>query len=190
MKFGFSYRENSFTPAETASITGVALHLQRDWRSQGLLRAREGGRAAFMPRELAEMRLMMKLRALGVSLSHAKPLAEEAAPAVIYAAISTAHPNAIGVDGPTERAVEFRDLVDRETDGDYLHTLAGSANDAVHRFAVIVGDRCVLVPTLGEGEMLDNHEVGGLINLWGVAESILKAVGRPLFTLVAPHNLR
>ena len=74
------YREGQFTPSETAAITGTPLHLQRDWRSQGLLRARQGGRASFTPRELAEMRLMMRLRGLGVSLSDAKRAAVEAAP--------------------------------------------------------------------------------------------------------------
>ena len=45
MDFSLRYREGQFSPADAAAITGVALHLQRDWRSQGLLKAREGGRA-------------------------------------------------------------------------------------------------------------------------------------------------
>lgn len=188
MSFGFSYREGSFSPAEAASITGVAMHLQRDWRSQGLLRARESGRAAFAPRELAYMRLMMKLRALGVALADAKPLAEEAAPAVIYAAISHHYEKAIAVDGPAESASKFRDLVSRDTNDGYLHMLAGSNRSSAHHFAVIVGDRCILVPTLGEGEMLEHDEVGGLINLWGVANALISEAHRPLFTLVAPQT--
>lgn len=189
MGFGFSYRETSFSPAETASITGVALHLQRDWRSQGLLRARDSGRAAFTPRELAEMRVMVKLRSLGVSLAVAKPLSEEAAPAVLYAAIANIPGRALAVDGPPEAAAKFMDAIDRQSDGDYLHQLAGSSAASTHRFAVVIGASCVFVPTLGEGEMLNHVEVGGLINLWAVAEAIVGAAERPLFTLVMPKNV-
>ena len=188
MGFGFSYRETSFSPAEAATITGVALHLQRDWRSQGLLRARESGRAAFTPRELAEMRVMVKLRSLGVSLADAKPLSEEAAPAVIYAAISHSPDSALAVDGPPDTAGMFIDAIDRQSDGDYLHHLAGSSAASAHHFAVVIGASCIFVPTLGEGEILNHVEVGGLITLWAVADAIVAAAERPLFTLVMPKN--
>ena len=62
------HRQDEFTPSEAAAITGLSLTLQRDWRSQGHLRPRTSGRAIFSPRELAEMRMMMKLRGLGLPL--------------------------------------------------------------------------------------------------------------------------
>ena len=97
-------REGQFTPSETAAITGTPLHLQRDWRSQGLLRARQGGRASFTPRELAEMRLMMRLRGLGVSLPDAKRAAVEAAPGVVFIALAHHRDQTLTVEGTAAEA--------------------------------------------------------------------------------------
>jgi DNA-binding transcriptional MerR regulator len=183
------YRETLFSPSEAALITGLSLHLQRDWRSQGLLRAREGGRASFTPRELAEMRVMVRLRSLGLPLPEVRPVAEQAAPSVIFMALAD-HPDlTLNAEGSDEEARRYMDALNRATDSQYLLTLAevASRND-VYRNAIVADGACELEHALHEDVLEESTEVAGVVNLWAVARAIAKATPRPLFTLVPPRN--
>lgn len=183
------YREGQFTPSETAAITGTPLHLQRDWRSQGLLRARDGGRASFTPRELAEMRLMMRLRSLGVSLPDAKRAALEAAPGVVFAALADHQTRTLAVDGTAQDAAAYIATLEEEGDHAYMLILAElDGMDQVYRHAVIEDGECRLLHALSEDAADETVEAAGLINLWAVAAAIAKSAPRPLFTLVAPKR--
>lgn len=183
------YREGQFTPSETAAITGTPLHLQRDWRSQGLLRARQGGRASFTPRELAEMRLMMRLRGLGVSLPDARRAAVEAAPGVIFAALADHQSRTLTVDGTAEESAAYIEALERAGDHSYLLILAElESMNQVYRHAVIEDGECRLLHVLSEDAADETVEAAGLINLWAVAGAIAKATPRPLFTLVIPKR--
>jgi len=186
-----SYREGQFTPSEAAAITGLSLTLQRDWRSQGHLRPRTGGRASFSPRELAEMRLMMKLRGLGLPLPESRKVADEAAPSIVFAALANHRAKTLAVDAAPERAAEYIDVLERQTDGGYLQTMAGlPALDGLLRHALLEGGKCTLLPTLGDDAVDETIEAAGLINLWAVAGAIAEAATRPLFTLVLPAGYR
>lgn len=189
MNVALKYRETLFSPSEAAAITGLSLHLQRDWRSQGLLRAREGGRASFSPRELAEMRVMVRLRGLGLPLPQARHAAERAAPSVVWVALNE-HPEAtIAVDGAQETADAYRARLDRSTDSTYLLTLAEiDINASRYRHAVVVEGECTLEPALKDDVLDETTEVAGIVNLWAVARAIAMATPRPLFTLVPPRN--
>jgi DNA-binding transcriptional MerR regulator len=183
------YREGQFTPSETAAITGTPLHLQRDWRSQGLLRARQGGRASFTPRELAEMRLMMRLRGLGVSLSDAKRAAVEAAPGVVFIALAEYRDQALAVDGAAAEAAAYINSLERAGDQAYLLILAElEGMGEVYRHAVIENGECRLLHALSEDAADETVEAAGLINFWAVAGAIAKALPRPLFTLAIPKR--
>lgn len=183
------YREGQFTPSETAAITGIPLHLQRDWRSQGLLRAREGGRASFTPRELAEMRLMMRLRGLGVSLADARRAALEAAPGVIFAALADHPSRTLTADGTAEESAAYIKALERAGDQDYLLILAElESMNQVYRHAFIEDGECRLLHGLSEDAANETVEAAGLINLWAVAGAIAEATPRPLFTLVIPKR--
>lgn len=183
------YREGQFTPSEAAAITGTPLHLQRDWRSQGLLRAREGGRASFTPRELAEMRLMMRLRSLGVSLPDAKRAAVEAAPGVVFAALADHQPRTLAVDASKQEADAYIESLEKAGDHAYILTLAEiDGMGQVYRHALIEDGQCRLVHALSEDAADESFEAVGLINLWAVAAAIAKLAPRPLFTLVAPKR--
>lgn len=191
MDFSLRYREGQFSPADAAAITGAALHLQRDWRSQGLLKAREGGRASFTPRELAEMRLMVKLRGLGLPLPEARKAAEEAAPGVIFAALANHPEKALAVDGPADVAGAYIKSLEDKSDEGYLQVLSDlPATERGYRFAVIEEGRCSLLKELNDDTVDNVVEVAGLINLWAVARAIAEAAPRPLFTLVVPRGLR
>ena len=190
MDLRLRYRDGQFTPSEAAAITGVPLHLQRDWRSQGLLRAREGGRASFSPRELAEMRLMMKLRALGLPLVEARKAAEDAAPGVIWSALMNHRDKALAVDAPDDLATEYLKALE-ENDDAYLVALADlPAGESGFRYALIQNGECLLLDDLDADTMRDDVEVASLINLFGVARAIVEAAMRPLFTLVVPKGFR
>lgn len=183
------YREGQFTPSETAAITGTPLHLQRDWRSQGLLRAREGGRASFTPRELAEMRLMMRLRSLGVPLPDARRAAVEAAPGVVFSALAEHQKQTLAVEGTAAEATAYIDSLERAGDQSYMLILAEIDDMAqVYRHAFIEDGECRLLHALNEDAADETIEAAGLINLWAVAAAIAKAAPRPLFTLVAPKR--
>lgn len=183
------YREEQFTPSEAAAITGTPLHLQRDWRSQGLLRAREGGRASFTPRELAEMRLMMRMRGLGVSLPDARRAAVEAAPGVVFAALSEYREQTLAVDGTGAEAAAYINSLERAGDHAYMLVLAELKDmGRVYRHAVIEEGECRFLHSLSEDAADETLEAAGLINLWAVAAAIAKAAPRPLFTLVMPKQ--
>lgn len=191
MKLDLRYREGQFTPSETMAITGVALHLQRDWRSQGLLRPREGGRASFSPRELAEMRLMVKLRTLGLPLVEARCVAEEAAPGVVFAALANEPKKALVIEGSDDQASAYRAALEQEADENYLLLLADLPTmQHVYKYALVENGKCHLLKTLDEDAMDDDAEVAGLINLWAIARAIVGEIPRPLFTLIVPRNFR
>ncbi len=183
------YREGQFTPSEAAAITGTPLHLQRDWRSQGLLRAREGGRASFTPRELAEMRLMMRLRSLGVSLPDAKRAAVEAAPGVVFFAVADHRHRTLAVEGTPEVADAYIASLEKAGDHAYLLMLADLKDmSQVYRHAFIEDGECRLLRALSEDAADESLEAVGLINLSAVAAAIAEVAPRPLFTLVAPKE--
>lgn len=191
MDLRLRYREGHFAPGEAAAITEVSLNLQRDWRSQGLLKAREGGQASFTPRELAEMRIMVKLRGLGLPLPLCRQAAEDAAPGVIFAALANHLDKALAVDAPPEVAAEFIKALEKTTDAGYLYTLSDITNtDRVYRYALIQNGECSLLYEVGEDVMSETDEVAGLIHLWGVSKAIVDAASRPLFTLVVPASFR
>lgn len=191
MKYSLRYRETQFSPSEAAAITDVALHLQRDWRSQGLLKAREGGRASFTPRELAEMRLMVKLRAYGLSLADSRRVAEEAAPGVIFAALADRRSKALAVDAPENLATAYLEALERGSDDGYLALLSDlSESDRGYRYAVIENGRCSLLKELNDDAVDEDVEVAGVINLSAVARAMVEAAPRPLFTLLLPRDFR
>lgn len=137
---------------------------QRDWRSQGLLQAREAGRASFSPRELAEMRVMVKLRGLGLPLPEARSAAEDAAPGVIFAALANHPKMALAVDAPPDQAADYLKMLEQESDAGYLQILADLPEmKQAYRYAVIERGKCSLLPTLGEDsvDVRSNSELRG-----------------------------
>lgn len=184
-EMGVRYREAQFSPSEVVSITGLSLGMQRDWRSQGLLRERQGGRASFSPREVAEMRMMVKLRGLGVSLQDCRSVADRAGAAVIFAALSNHLEEAIAVDGPEDTAAELMETLQEHRGHTSLLALADvpSVNEA-YRHALVENGECFLVQGLDDTTVDEHVEVAGIVNLWAVAEAIVTASPRPLFTIV------
>jgi hypothetical protein len=136
------------------------------------------------------MRVMMKLRALGLPLAEARRAAEEAAPGVVWAALVNHRDKALAVDAPRDLATEYLKALEKNDDA-YLIALADfSPGEHGFHYALIENGQCLLLSTLDEDTMSEDVEVGGLINLWGVARAIVEAAMRPLFTLVVPKGFR
>ena len=191
MHVSLRYREEHFTPAETAAITGLSLTLQRDWRSQGLLRSRTSGRASFLPSELAEMRLMVKLRELGFTLPVAREAADAAAPSVIFAALAEHSAKALTVDAPADQAEAYISFLEQQTDEGYLLTLAGLASVSdLRRHAILENGRWTLLRELEEDSLGDDVEAASVVHLWTMARVIVETAPRPLFTLMVPRDFQ
>ena len=116
MDWPLSYRQTQFTPAEVVAITGLTHALQRSWRSQGLLTARTTGHKRFEPVELAEIRIMVVLRSLGLGLQDCREAAEAAAPSVLFLALINQPHLSLGWDAESDRAGRYIDALGWEKD--------------------------------------------------------------------------
>ena len=192
MNWPLSYREGQFSPAEAAAIAGLSLTLQRDWRSQGHLRPRTSGRAKFSPRELAEMRIMVALRSLGLSLPERRAIAEQAASSVLYMALSD-YPGSLAVEAPdrggADRGDRYLKALDRGTDGRHLNQLSG-LEEAPYFYVLLQGRRGDLRYDLQEPALEPSVEASGLVNLQATAARLAEAAKRPLFTLLVPMEFK
>jgi hypothetical protein len=187
LKGAFRFREGQFSPSEAAAITGLSLTLQRDWRSQGHLRPRTGGRASFSPQELAEMRVMVKLRGLGLPLPESRRIATEAAPSVVFVALANHSDKTLAVEAPAGGAEDYIEALEKETNDGYLCMLANlAARDGLYRYAILEGGGCKLLVTIDDDVVGEDTEAAGLIKLWACARFIAESSPRPLFTLIAP----
>ena len=191
MNWPLSYREGQFSPAEAAAIAGLSLTLQRDWRSQGHLRPRTSGQAKFSPRELAEMRIMVALRSLGLSLPDGRVIAEKAASSVLYMALD--HSGALTVEPPdhggAERGERYLKALDRGTDGRHLNQLSG-LEDAPYLYVLLQGRRGDLRHDLQEPALDPSVEAYGLVNLQATAVLLASNAKRSLFTLLVPTGFK
>ena len=132
---------------------------------------------------------MVRLRSLGLPLPQVRPVAERAAPSVIFVAISNHRDATLKVEGPDENARQYLSDLQQATDGRYLLTLAEVASQTdVFRDAIVADGACELEHALHEDVLDEATEVAGVVNLWAVAKAIAMATPRPLFTLVAPRD--
>lgn len=137
------------------------------------------------------MRLMVKLRALGLPLPESRMAAEGAAPGVVFAALANHQDKALAVDAPADVASAYLKSLEGKIDEGYLLILSDLPETKhVYRHALVENGECALLKKLDDDVMDENVEVAGLINLWAVARAIVEAAPRPLFTLVVPRNLR
>jgi len=137
------------------------------------------------------MRVMVKLRGLGLPLPESRKVAEAAAPSVVFKALADHREKTLGVDATPERAAEYLGMLEKETDGGYLYTLADLAiADGLFRHAFLESGKCSLIPTIDDDVMGEDIEAAGLVNLWASARVIAEAVPRPLFTLIMPSSFR
>jgi hypothetical protein len=187
MSESFAFREERFTPAEAAACTGLTTTMQRDWRRHGLLPTRLGSPGSFTPLDLAEIRLMLQMRQLGLERSVSRPFAQVAAPMVLFFALAD-WPQSWAVDGAEEAAKTFRTHLEKRGDS-HLRTLAGLTS-GLCRYGIGRDDSIEFVPSLSDELDGDAEEVTRILNLQAVAGRIVEAAQRPLFTIVAPESFR
>lgn len=155
-----------------------------------MLPTRTTGKASFPARELAKMRVMMKLRELGLPLKEAHRNAEIAAASVVYAALHQNPASTIGVEGPGDLSARYLDEV-AGADSDAFSTLADVLDLLeFYQHAIIQNGQCDLVPALHEHILDETAEVAGIINLSAVATSLTNRLPRPFFVLTMPKGYK
>ena len=179
------YREGLFTPAEAAACTGLSPAMQRNWRQAGHLPARTTGVALFGPRDLATIRLMVLLREVGLGPALSRPVAEEAAPSVVWLAL-TDHPETWTVAGPPEAADAYRQRL--ETLGDRnLRDMAGLMGRAF-AYGVAQGKTVQFFSEIDSETFNEDDEVESVIKLGAIAARIAREATQPLFTISTPNR--
>ena len=175
------FREETFTPAETAVVTGLSTTMQRDWRHLGHLRSHGAGRAYFKPRELAAIRVMLSLRRLGLSLEDARAAAEATAIGVLVMTLD--HEEALGCEGTPEQRAVYIAALEPGYDNT-LGALGGLAVPDPPRFIMLQDGVVRFVPELNSSEVADDSETGGYVNLQATARLLTESLPHPLFTLL------
>lgn len=179
-----TFREERFSPAELAACTGLSPSMQRDWRRHGHLRSEYRGSATFSARELAEVRLMVLMRQMGLGPSKSRSLADLVAPSVLWLALAD-WPESWAVDGRGGDVDAYRSSLEKLGD-EHLRLMAGLDGPA-YRFGTLAGDTVQFTPALDQDE-LGQDEITSIVNLDAVAARIVAAAGRPFFTIIAPPS--
>jgi len=137
------------------------------------------------------MRVMVKLRSVGISLADSRQVAEESAPGVVFAALLNHADKALGSDEDRDRAAAYRDALERESGDGYLRMIADLTEaDPFYHYALIDNGKCSLLPELKDDAVSDDEEASAFVNLWAIAKTIATAAPRPLFTLLVPRSFR
>lgn len=179
----FTYREGLFTPAQAAACTGLSPAMQRNWRQAGHIAGRTTEVALFGPRDLAAIRIMVVLRDVGLGPALSRPIAERAAPSVVWLALLT-YPETWTVSGDPEAAAVCRGRMD--LDGDrHLQKMAGLTGSPA-LYGIAQGKTVEFFTALDEAAFDEDDEVETVIKFNAVAKRIAKAATQPLMTVIAP----
>lgn len=179
------YREGLFTPAQAAALTGLSPAMQRNWRQAGHLPARTTEVALFGPRDLAMIRLMVVLREVGLGPALSRPVAEEAAPSVVWLALAD-HPETWAVAGPPDEAHAYRQRLENMGDR-HLRDMAGLTGRAF-AYGVAQGGAVQFFSEIDSETFNEDDEVESVIKLGAIAARIAREATQPLFTISAPKQ--
>lgn len=177
------FRESLFTPAQAAVCTGLSPAMQRNWRQAEHIAARTTEVALFGPQDLAAIRIMLVLRDVGLGPALSRPIAERAAPSVVWLILAT-YPDAWVVAGDPEYAAAYRDRLD--LDGDrHLQVMAG-LTETPAIYGVAQGKTVHFFPELDETAFDEDDEVETVIKFGAVAKRIAAGLTQPLMTVIPP----
>lgn len=176
----FVFREGLFTPSQAALCTGLSPAMQRNWRQAGHIAARTGDMALFSPRELAAIRIMVVLRDVGLGPAISRSIAEEAAPSVIWLALSDFSQTLV-ITGDAKKAEDVRRRVMLDDGG--LREMAGLHGPA-YSFGIARAGDVDLVSDIDAGSFGDDDEVESVVKLANVAKRIASTITQPLVTVI------
>lgn len=159
--------------------------MQRNWRQAGHIAGRTTEVALFRPQDLAIIRIMMILRDVGLGPALSRPIAQQAAPSVIWLAL-TNHAETWTVDGDPKQAQAFRDRLDQLGDS-HLRLMAG-LTDSPSTYGVARGGSVEFFTELDETSFDEDDEVETVIKLNAVAKRIALNATQPLMTVIPPAN--
>ncbi|HAC00499.1 hypothetical protein [Brevundimonas naejangsanensis] len=136
--------------------------------------------ALFSPRELAAIRIMVVLRDVGLGPLLSRSIAEEAAPSVIWFALSE-YPSTLTIAGDMKDAESYRDRVLADDGG--LREMAGLTGSAF-AFGIAQGGSVDLVSDIDAESFGDDDEVESVVKLAAVAKRIASNISQPLVTVI------
>lgn len=133
--------------------------------------------ALFDPGELAAIRLMIVMRSMGLGPAVSRPLAESAAPSVVWIILCD-YPDSWEVAAVGRRADEFRHKLDAAGDG---HLTAMAKLKCIPKlFGVRSSSGVEFLPGQPDFEFDDDEEIETIIKLRGVARQIAHNLDRPM----------
>jgi hypothetical protein len=177
-----AYREGLFTPAQAAACTGLSPAMQRNWRQAGHIAARTSEMALFSPRDLAAIRIMVVLRDVGLGPTLSRSIAEQAAPSVIWIALSD-YPSTWIVAGDAAQATEYRKRL--ESDDSKLRSMAGLTGPA-YTFGIAQAGKVELTSAINDDCFDADDEVESVVKLAAIARRIATSATQPLVTVIPP----
>jgi hypothetical protein len=186
-----SFREELFSPSEAARCTDLSITMQRDWRRQGHLAGRaEGGSATsylFRPRELAEMRLLVKLRLLGLGPSEGAVIAKQLAPTVLYLALRD-HEKTWRIEADQERGLAYKHSM--RTNWDTVLRMMAGVNSKTYPSILRSDSHLQIIEETGNASHYPDSEVTGWLDCLNVANKLAQFSSKPLYTILVPHNFK
>ncbi len=183
MRVRCKIRENIWSAAEAAELTGVNPLLQRAWRNRGFLGPRQHPRGLTAV-EIAQLRTLKIVKDRGVDLEQAAPLAERARD-VLWFAISHDPFRLIEPVGGFDQQRAFNSALEAAVngvDGDLsLITKALSIRDRpVVRFVAAIDDEQVAVASLSDIFDPEETETALILDLLVIGRRLAEQSIRPL----------
>lgn len=128
---------------------------------------------------------MVVLRDVGLGPALSRPIAERAAPSVVWLALAS-YPETWTVSGAPEEAAAYRDRLDRNSDR-HLQEMAGLAGPPA-LYGIAQGKTVQFFTELDETAFDEDDEVETVIKFSAVAKRIARALTQPLMTVITPQT--
>lgn len=176
-------RENLWSAAETADLTGVNPLLQRAWRNRGFLGTRRHSRG-LTSFEVAQLRTLRTIRDRGVDLEQAAPIAERARD-VLWFAVSHDPHRLIQPLGSFDQQAAFRDGLETMIDGPsgdlaFLKGAVNIRNRNVVRFVAALKDHQIAIADLSSIFDGEDEEAALILDLLVIGRRLAERASRPL----------
>lgn len=176
-------RENVWSAAEAAEVTGVSPLVQRAWRNRGFLGARRHARG-LTSMEVAQVRTLKIVKDRGVDLDQAAPIAERARD-VLWFAVSHDPLRLIEPLGTFDQQRAFKSALKTAVDGveGDLALIAKAVSirgrGAVRFVAAIENDQIAL-SSLGDIFDAEEEEAALILDLLVIGRRLAELSSRPL----------
>lgn len=183
MPLNLQAHEMIFGPKEIATLTGLAMDAQRNWRVRGHLKSNNDLGSRLGSRAVAEVAVRAWASKLGFPPRDSLELGEAVGPSVLYWALDLTTPTPVKINGPGEKVREFFDQLQK--DKNILRSLVGLP-DARPAISVVwreEGPPSVLFDPDDELRHLQEDVCMRLLNLQILGAMMSDETNRPFFEI-------